>query len=70
VKNLKCERSRCHRRNARLLLYRAVLSLDLKVAMLTVISDCPYSYVLHWNTRITYVLVLYLLIEYAQSSTT
>jgi len=37
VKNLKCERSQCHRRNARL--YRAVLSLDLKVAMLTVISE-------------------------------
>ena len=32
VKNLKCERSQCHRRNARL--YRAVLSLDLKVAIL------------------------------------
>jgi len=32
VKNLKCEKSQCHRRNARL--YRAVLSLDLKVAIL------------------------------------
>jgi len=41
VKNLKCERSQCHRRNARL--YRAVLSLDLKVAMLTVISEVTVS---------------------------
>jgi len=29
VKNLKCEKSQCHRRNARL--YRAVVSLDLTV---------------------------------------
>jgi len=41
AKNLKCERSQCHRRNARL--YRAVLSLDLKVAMLTVISEVTVS---------------------------
>jgi len=41
VKNLKCERSQCHRRNARL--YRAVFSLDLKVAMLTVISEVTVS---------------------------
>jgi len=41
VKNLKCERSQCHRTNA--LLYRAVLSLDLKVAMLQVISEFTVS---------------------------
>jgi len=41
VKNLKCERSQCHRRNARL--YRAVLSLDLKLAMLAVISEVTVS---------------------------
>ena len=41
VKNLKCERSQCHRRNARL--HRAVLSLDLKVAMLTVMSEVTVS---------------------------
>ena len=41
LKNLKCERLQCHRRNARL--YRAVLSLDLKVAMLTVISEVTVS---------------------------
>jgi len=41
VKNLKCERSQCHWRNARF--YRAVLSLDLKVAMLTVISEFTVS---------------------------
>jgi len=39
VKNLKCERSQCHRRNA----YGAVLSLVLKVAMLTVISEVTVS---------------------------
>jgi len=41
VKNIKCERWQCHRRNARL--YRAVLSLVLKVAMLTVISEVTVS---------------------------
>ena len=41
VKNRKCERSQCHRRNARS--YRAVLSLDLKVGMLTVISEVTVS---------------------------
>ena len=41
VKNIKCERSQCHRRNARLC--RAVLSLDLKVAMLTVMSEVTVS---------------------------
>ena len=46
VKNLKCERSQCHRRNARL--YRAALSLDLKVAMLTVISDVTVSKSVQW----------------------
>ena len=46
VKNLKCERSQCHRRNARL--YRAVLSLDLKVATLTVISEVTVSKSVQW----------------------